>query len=68
MIDPQHLDVAAMKELYNSELGGEVFYNALADRVDNERAAELLRRNGREESIHGGRVTEAIALLTASSM
>ena len=62
MIDPDHLDVAAMKELYNAELGGEAFYNALADRVDDERAADLLRRNGREEAGHARRLGRAIAI------
>jgi rubrerythrin len=62
MTDPLHLDVDAMKELYTTELSGEVFYNALAERVDDERAAELLRRNGREEAGHARRLGRALAI------
>jgi rubrerythrin len=44
------------------ECSGEDFYNALADRVGNEEAATLLRRNGREEVGHARRIQRAIAL------
>jgi rubrerythrin len=54
------LDVEALKVLYRVENSGEDFYNALADRVDNPQAAELLRRNGREEAGHARRVLRAI--------
>jgi rubrerythrin len=58
----QHLDVDALRSLYTLELTGEDFYVALADRVDNAEAAELLRRNGREEAGHARRVERAIAM------
>jgi hypothetical protein len=41
------------------------FYNLSGDRVGDEQAADLFRRNGREETLHGKRVTEAIAILGA---
>ncbi len=55
------LDVEAMKLLYKLELSGEDFYNDLADRVGNDEAATLLRRNGREETGHARRIARAIA-------
>jgi rubrerythrin len=56
------LDVPAMELLFRLECSGEDFYNALADRVGNEEAAELLRRNGREELGHARRVQRAIGI------
>ena len=56
------LDVDAMRLMYRLELSGEGFYEGLADRVDHAEAAELLRRNGREEMGHARRIQRAIAL------
>ena len=56
------LDVDALRSMFTLELAGEQFYNALADRVGNEQAAELLRRNGREEAGHARRIERAIAI------
>jgi rubrerythrin len=58
-LDRLHVD--AMCSLYTIELGGEAYYLALADRVDDERVATLLRRNGREEAGHARRLGRAIA-------
>jgi rubrerythrin len=58
----EHLDVGAMELLFKVENSGEDFYNLLADRVGNEEAAVLLRRNGREESGHARRIGRAIAI------
>lgn len=55
------LDVPAMRLLFRLERSGEDFYNALADRIGDEQAAELLRRNGREELGHARRLQRAIA-------
>jgi len=55
------LDVEAMETLYRLENSGEVFYNLLADRMDNDEAAALLRKNGREEAGHARRIQRAIA-------
>jgi hypothetical protein len=57
-----YLDVGAMLALYKIELSGEDFYNALAQKVDNEAAVALLRRNGREEAGHARRLARAIVL------
>ncbi len=56
------LDVPAMELLYRLECSGEDFYNALADRIGNDEAADLLRKNGREEMGHARRVQRAISL------
>ena len=56
------LDVAAMELLFRVECSGEDFYFALADRIDNDEAADLLRKNGREEVGHARRLERAIAL------
>ena len=56
------LDIDCLCSLYSVELGGEDFYNAMAEHVDDYKAAELLRRNGREEAGHARRVQRAISL------
>lgn len=56
------LDVDALRLMYRLELSGEGFYEGLADRVDHPEAAELLRRNGREERTHAERIAKAIAI------
>ncbi|MGH7785776.1 MAG: ferritin family protein [Candidatus Binatia bacterium] len=58
----QTLDVEAMRLLYRIEMSGEDFYNLIADRIGDPRAAELLRRNGREERGHAERVGKAIGI------
>ncbi|MGD9791919.1 MAG: ferritin family protein [Acidimicrobiia bacterium] len=56
------LDVDGLCSLFSLEMSGEAFYNALAERVSNEQAAQLLRRNGREEAGHARRLQRAIAI------
>ena len=56
------LDVPAMELLYRLECSGEDFYNALADRIGNDEAGDLLRKNGREELGHARRVQRAISI------
>jgi rubrerythrin len=58
----QALDVDALRLLYRVEMSGEDFYNLLADRIGNEEAADLLRRNGREERGHAERVRRVIGI------
>ena len=58
----EQLDVPALELLYKLECSGEDFYNVLAERIGNDEAAELLRRNGREEMGHARRVGRAIAI------
>jgi hypothetical protein len=56
------LDVDAMRLLFKVERSGEDFYNGVADRIGDARAAELLRKNGREERGHAERVRRALAI------
>jgi rubrerythrin len=58
----EQLDVAAMELMYKLECSGEDFYNLLADRIGNEDAAVLLRRNAKEELGHARRMARAIAI------
>jgi rubrerythrin len=58
----ERLDVAALELLYQLECSGEDFYNTIADRVGDDDAATLLRRNAREELGHARRVGRAIAI------
>jgi rubrerythrin len=57
----EQLDVDAMRLLYRIECAGEEFYNLIADRIGNDEAADLLRRNAREERGHAERVRKALA-------
>ncbi|HWP64588.1 MAG TPA: ferritin-like domain-containing protein [Candidatus Limnocylindria bacterium] len=58
----ERLDVDGMRLLYRVERAGEQFYSQLADRIGDPRAAELLRRNGREERGHAERIRRAIGI------
>jgi len=62
VIGLEQLDVPAMELLFKLECSGEDFYNAIADRIDNMEAAELMRRNGREELGHAQRLQRAITI------
>jgi len=58
----QQLDVDSARLLYRIECSGEDFYNLIADRIGNAEAAELLRKNAREERGHAERVRKVIAI------
>ena len=58
----EELDIPAMELLYRLEISGDDFYRALADRVGNDAAGDLLRKNGREELGHARRVQRAIGI------
>lgn len=58
----EQLDVEALRLLYRIECSGEDFYNLLADRIGNAQAADLLRRNGREERGHAERVRKVLGI------
>lgn len=60
------LDVERLIAMYTIELGGEELYNMIADRIANPAAAELLRRNAREEGGHARRLARAIAIKQGS--
>ncbi len=56
------LDVDALRLMFRVEMAGEIFYERIAANVDNEEAAQLLRRNGREERGHAERIRRAIGI------
>ena len=56
------LGVREMRLMFRLENAGETFYNLLADRLGNAQAADLLRKNAREERGHAERLRRAIAL------
>ena len=62
LAEVETLDIESMELLVRVENSGEDFYNLLADRIGNEEAGDLLRRNGREEVGHARRVSRAIAI------
>jgi rubrerythrin len=56
------LDVDAMKLMYRVETAGEEFYERIASGVENAEAAELFRRNGKEEKGHARRIGRMLEL------
>jgi rubrerythrin len=58
----RELDVPALRLLFRVECSGEVFYDLLADRLGSPAAADLLRRNAREERGHAERVRKVLGL------
>lgn len=60
--DLDRLDTPALEVMARLENSGQAFYEMLAERIGNDEAAELLRRNGREEAKHGERVLRALAI------
>lgn len=58
----QELDVESARLLYRVECSGEDFYNQIADRIGNAEAADLLRKNAREERGHAERVGKVLAI------
>ena len=62
---PDAIPVEMLPFVVQGEIDGDAGYQRWADHEPDPAVARLLRLNGREESIHGERVTEAIALLEA---
>jgi rubrerythrin len=55
-----------MKLMILLETAGEPLYGLLAGLVGNAEAADLMRRNGREETAHAHRLKKAIEILTGA--
>src|SRR5215472_3787838 len=64
---PDTVDPAMLPFIVAGEQAGDAGYQAWADNEADPDVARLLRLNGREESLHGERVTEAIAILEAAA-
>ena len=60
--DVAKLEVPELKLMYRIEMAGELFYNILADRVGNDTAAGLLRKNAVEERGHARRLARMISI------
>jgi rubrerythrin len=58
----ERLGVPELRLMFRLENAGESFYNLLADRLGNAAAADLLRKNAREERGHAERLRRALAL------
>jgi rubrerythrin len=58
----ERLGVPELRLMFRLENAGETFYNLLADRLGNAAAADLLRKNAREERGHAERLRRALAL------
>ena len=59
------VDEESLAAIAAAENGGEALYEAWAATVSDSEAARQLRQNGKEETKHGSRAQEAIALLAA---
>ena len=59
--------IEAELAIVQAELNGDAGYQAWADAEPDEEIKRLLLLNGREETIHGNRVREAIELLRADA-
>src|ERR1700748_1520870 len=58
----EELDIPAMELLYRLQISRGAVYRAVAERVGNEEAGDLLRKNGREELGHARRVQRAMGI------
>jgi rubrerythrin len=56
------LGVEEMQTIWRVEMAGELFYNLLADRIEDEEAKDLLRRNAVEERGHARRIARALSI------
>ncbi len=58
----EKLEVPDLILMYRIEMAGELFYNLLAERVNNADAADLLRKNAVEERGHARRLARMISI------
>jgi rubrerythrin len=58
----ESLDIPALEVLHKLECSAAQFYDLLAARIGNDKAAGLLRRSGREELGHARRVSRALSI------
>jgi rubrerythrin len=63
---PPHLDAQILQMIVEAEQQGDAGYQKWADNETDPEVERLLRLNGREESLHGERITEVIAILAAA--
>ena len=58
----EKLGIEEMQTIWRVEMAGEHFYNLLAERIDNEEAKDLLRKNAVEERGHARRIARALSI------
>jgi rubrerythrin len=63
---PETIPAELLPVIVQGEIDGDAGYQKWADREDDPEIQRLLRQNGREETVHGQRVSEVIALLGAA--
>ena len=63
---PEPITTEFFELLLKAELGGDVSYSTWADNEPDPEVARLYRLNGREESLHAGRVEAVMALLATT--
>ncbi|MFM8793951.1 MAG: ferritin-like domain-containing protein [Acidimicrobiales bacterium] len=56
------LGTEEMQTIWRVEMAGELFYNLLAERIDDAEAKDLLRRNAVEERGHARRIARALSI------
>jgi rubrerythrin len=64
---PDVIDSAMLPFIVAGEQAGDAGYQGWADNEPDPAVARLLRLNGREETLHGERVAQAIAILEAAT-
>jgi rubrerythrin len=60
---PPYLDAEILQMIVQAEIQGDAGYQKWADNETDPEVERLLRLNGREESLHGERIAEVIAIL-----
>ena len=64
---PPEIPAMILQQIVQGELDGDTGYQRWADREPDPEVQRLLRQNGREETVHGQRVTEVMRLLEAAN-
>ena len=63
---PDEISIDVFPAIVKAEIDGDTGYQRWADRESDPEVARLLRLNGREETIHGERVSKALEILQAA--
>jgi rubrerythrin len=63
---PDEISIDVFPAIVKAELDGDAGYQRWADNESDPEVARLLRLNGREEAIHGERVSKALEILQAA--
>jgi hypothetical protein len=61
---PDEISVEMFHGIVQGEMSGDAGYQAWADQETDPEVEKLLRLNGREETIHAGRVNQVLEILS----